>query len=308
MHLLFAFSEYGGNTHVFLIIVKNTPTTVTSYWPSKHGLRVGHLNICHLSNKITEVSNILYNDNIHFHIFGFSETLTNVNIPDHYFSQPGYTTVRRDPQKPSEAGLLMYIQNDIPFKVLDFANTNIESLWIEVRTSCKSSSSIVIGFLYRHPKCTSKWFDDFCELMDSVWLLGKEILLLGDFNIDLLNVNHSNWQNITRSYNLSQCITRPTRITHSSRTLIDHIYSSNQSSLIEICIPCIGVSDHYATCVTWSKKNFEIPRRQHTSITFRSFKRFNLTAFLSDLNLSGYLTYLLSVIPMKLFRSGSKLT
>ena len=123
--------------------------------------------------------------------------------------------------------------------------------------------------------------------MDSVWLLGKEILLLGDFNIDPLNVNHSNWQNITRSYNLSQCITRPTRITHSSRTLIDHIYSSNPSSLIEICIPCIGVSDHYAACVTWSKKNFKIPRRQHTSITFRSFKRFNLTAFLSDLNLSG---------------------
>ena len=39
----------------FLIIAKkNTPTTVTGYWPSKHGLRVGHLNICHLSNKITE--------------------------------------------------------------------------------------------------------------------------------------------------------------------------------------------------------------------------------------------------------------
>ena len=197
---------------------------------------------------------------------------------------PQYEEIRK---KTFEAGLLMYVQIDIPFKVLDFANTNIESLWIEVYSSCKSSSSFVIGFLYRYPKCISKWFDDFCELMDSVWLLGKEILLLGDFNIDLLNVSHSNWQNITRSYNLSQCTTLPTRITHSSRTLIDHIYSSNPSSLIEICIPCICVSDQYATCVIWSKKNFKIPRRQHTSITFRPFKRFNLSAFLSDLNLSG---------------------
>ena len=123
--------------------------------------------------------------------------------------------------------------------------------------------------------------------MDSVWLIGKEILLLGDFKKDLLNVNHFNWQNITRSYNLSQCITLPTRIIHSSRTLNDHIYSSNSSSLIEICIPCIGVSDHCTTCVTWSKDNFKIPRRQHTSITFRSFKRFNHVPFLSDLNLSG---------------------
>ena len=54
------------------IIAKNTPTTVTGYWPSKHGLGVGHLNTRHLSNKITEVSNILYIDNIPFHILGFS--------------------------------------------------------------------------------------------------------------------------------------------------------------------------------------------------------------------------------------------
>ena len=82
-----------------------------------------------------------------------------------FFSQPGYTTVRRDPQKPSETDLLMYVQNDIPFKIINFANTNIESLWIEVHSFCKSSSSVVIGFLYRHPQCTSKWFDNFCELM-----------------------------------------------------------------------------------------------------------------------------------------------
>ena len=146
----------------------------------------------------------------------------------------------------------MYVQNDIPFKVLDFANTNIGSFWTEVHSSCKSSSSVVIGFLYKHPKYTSKWFEDFCKLVASVWPLGKEILLFGDINIDLLNINHSNWQNKTRSYNLSQCITLPTRITHSSRILIDHIYSFNPSLLIEICIPCTGVSD--VTCVTWSKK------------------------------------------------------
>ena len=54
-----------------------------------------------------------------------------------------------------------------------------------------------------------------------------------------------------------------------------------------MCIPCIDVSDHYAICVTWSKEIFKLRRRQHTSITFLSFKKFNLTAFLSDLNLLG---------------------
>ena len=73
---------------------------------------------------------------------------------------------------------------------------------------------LLLVILYRHPKCTSKWFDNFYELMDSVWLSGKEILLLGEFNIDLLNVNHYNWQNIIRSYNLSQCITLLNRNLH----------------------------------------------------------------------------------------------
>ena len=99
------------------------------------------------------------------------------------------------------------------------------------------------------------------ELKESVRFLGKHILLLEDFNNDLLNVNQSDWQNITRNNDLSQCITLPTRITSSSRTKLEHIYSSNPSSLTEIYLPCIDVSDHHTTFVTWSKKNFKIPRQ-----------------------------------------------
>ena len=54
-----------------------------------------------------------------------------------------------------------------------------------------------------------------------------------------------------------------------------------------MCKVCIGVSDHYASCVTWSKKNIRISRQQHAPVTFRSFKRFNLIAFRSELNLLG---------------------
>ena len=43
----------------------------------------------------------------------------------------------------------MYVQNDIPFKVLDFANTNIESLSIEVHSSCKNlpQHSLLVVFI-----------------------------------------------------------------------------------------------------------------------------------------------------------------
>ena len=132
-------------------------------------------------------------------------------------------------------------------------------------------------------------------MMDVIWLLGNEILLLGDFNIDLQKT-HPRWHSLINSYNLTQCISPPTRLkpNSNSSTLLDHIYTSNIKSLKEICVPVIGVSDHNAVCITWNKTGFKIPKSSHTLVHFRSFKHFELHYFQSDLysshlkNVYGY--------------------
>ena len=73
------------------------------------------------------------------------------------------------------------------------------SLWNEVHSFYKSSSSVVTGFNYRH----LRRFGDFCELKDSVRLSGKEALLVGDLNTESQTVDHSNRQNMTLCCNLS---------------------------------------------------------------------------------------------------------
>ena len=55
-------------------------------------------------------------------------------------------------------------------------------------------------------------------------------------------------------YHLRQVITRPTRVTANSESLIDHICVSDVNNAIEHCVPASACSDHYPVCLTWSRK------------------------------------------------------
>ena len=50
-----------------------------------------------------------------------------------------------------------------------------------------------------------------------------DILVLGDFNFDLLKP-HSSWDSTITLLGLTQLVKSPTRITQTSATLIDYIY------------------------------------------------------------------------------------
>ena len=58
----------------------------------------------------------------------------------------------------------------------------------------------------------------------------KTLIILGDFNIDLLTCNtqisHSNFLDLLGAYQILPTITLPTRISDTSSTLIDNKFSS----------------------------------------------------------------------------------
>jgi exonuclease III len=248
--------------------------------PSKEGLRIGHLNIHHAANKLTDISSLLLNQGKNFHLLGLSESWLNTNIPDQELAIPGYATIRKDPSEPKQTGLLLYVNESLTAKRLPYLeNQAVESIWIEVKL--KNCSPILMGFCYRNPSERINWMDNFTAMMDAVSLEGKEIILLGDFNIDLLKTTNQ-WTTLTNSFNLHQLIKTPTRVTATSQTLIDHIYVSNKNNVIETCVPISAISDHYPICITWSKKGAKIPKTGHKTITYRCFSKFDKNVFLSD--------------------------
>ena len=70
---------------------------------------------------------------------------------------------------------------------------------------------------------------------------------MGHFDNDLYFTNFNReWSDFTTSLGLRQLVTQPTRVTDSSSTLIDHLYSNNEENLSNVHVAELGISDHYA--------------------------------------------------------------
>ena len=251
----------------------------TTNWPQQEGLRIGHLNVNSARNKLDDISTILYNSSKPFHVFGFTESRLSDIIHEDEIAIPGFTAFRRDLHGQNTTGILVYINDSLTVKRLhDLEKYNVESVWLEIKL--KRTKPIKVGFVYKNPKEKTAWVDIFSSMMDAATLDASEILLLGDFNTNLLDRNDT-WLKRTTLYGLTQIIDKPTRL--QAKTLLDHIYVTEKRNIKEKCVPFYGCSDHLPTCITWNKKGTKIPKTNHKKRTYRSFAKFDEEKFLNDL-------------------------
>ena len=125
-------------------------------------------------------------------------------------------------------------------------------------------------------------------MMDNIQKLKTNVILLGDFNIDFLKQTPASWELTLSLFNLHQMVSRPTRITPTSSTLLDHIYTNNTLMVSDVMVVDSGISDHCPIMCTWLSKTPKQKKNSHTSIQFRSFKHFNQTLFLHDLHQADF--------------------
>ena len=124
----------------------------------------------------------------------------------------------------------------------------VESCWIEVDTGIRQKKPIVIGCIYRHPKSN---FEQFAENLDEILRnLNQDkriVYILGDTNIDFYKFpTHNPTENFLDMLfsNMTPVITKPTRITEHSKTLIDHIYTNAPTMHLSSGIALFDISDH----------------------------------------------------------------
>lgn len=167
-----------------------------------------------------------------------------------------------------------------------FNGSNAEVIFIEVPSSEFNTKPIVIAEIYRPPGTS---IPDFNNCIDQCLTLINEdkklFYLLGDFNINLFNVKHhvptANFMNTMFSHLGVPLINRPTRLTSSSATLIDHIYT-NAIQLLEnkslSGVLCVNISDHlpiFHLCNSQSNVTVKIqakPRRVINTKTLNKLK------------------------------------
>ena len=113
----------------------------------------------------------------------------------------------------------------------------------------------------------------------------KEIILMGDFNINLLRYNedHNSTDFLDQIYSCSLIprITSPTRVTPRSKTLIDNIFSTDTANEVIAGNILTTLSDHLAQFLLFSIKRTKLESKANNYCF--NFKRFDPKVFLHDL-------------------------
>ena len=126
---------------------------------------------------------------------------------------------------------MLYIFNRLSYKPqIDlnmYKKKQLESTFMEIIKSKKSNT--IIDCVYKHPNMDVLDFNSFIiQLLDQTLKEQKQIFLLGDFNINLLNYNEhqptNEFLDSLISNSIISYILLPTRLTSHSKTLIDNIF------------------------------------------------------------------------------------
>ena len=151
-------------------------------------------------------------------------------------SQEGYNCLHKFCKEKRGGGLSLYVANGIDFMNrpdLEYFDSEMESLFIEAEGSnFNLSSNIIIAVIYRMPNTSLDIFNDrIASILNTITREDKLCYFLGNLNIDLLkHENHnptSGLLDIMYSYNMFPLITKPTRVTKDTATLIDHTFTNN---------------------------------------------------------------------------------
>ena len=247
------------------------------------GLHIANLNVRHFLPKMDELTLTIGTENGP-DIIGLCETFLDPSVGDSQLSINLFDLHRKDRceiQDKSGGGLLLYFRKSLNCKRRpDLEISKIETLLTEVTLT--NTKPFLICTLYRPPSAASEWIDLLEEELSVAQTTGLEMIIMGDLNIDFQACSNNKWLNLVQLFDLTQLVTKPTRITQYSSTLLDHVNTTNPENISECYVPSYSISDHFPVCFS-RKTNCKISKNEHITTTYRSFKNFNETHFLQDL-------------------------
>ena len=242
-----------------------------------------------LKNKIhydTLFQSILDKNNFAFDFLTFTETWLNEDL-ENLVNFDGYTKITKNKTRIKEGGgLAIFVKDTIKHKIRndiavpsEFAEY-FDCLFIQLD---RKPNDIVIGLIYRSPSHnTLKNLNKFiCEIVDKVNREKCKLIIAGDFNINLLQANsHSEtgrFLDSLISVNLIPKITLPTRKSHSSATLIDHIYTDIEKDDCLAGTLKTDISDHFSNFLFFKSTRTSKIKQKH--ITYRCINDTTINAF-----------------------------
>ena len=253
-------------------------------------IAVLQLNIRGLYGKIDKLKTLL-NDSFtgkQPDILLLCETWMSANSPD--VRLPNYNKVECRRLHKKGGGVCIFVNDRLTYRPrpdLQKDNVNFEHCVAEIKLR---KHNLLVGSVYHAPNCNQQDFltaykQFVCGLKE---VPNSKVILGMDHNLDLLKSHlHNNTQefiNINYDSDLFPVITKPTRITHTSATLMDNIFlDSLLTGNITNRILIDDISDHLPTVTILENINHSVKKK--VKITSRDTRLKQLKSLEKDLTI-----------------------
>ena len=252
---------------------------------SKNDFSLSHINIRSLKAQIETLRTHMFNTTDA--VLGISESWLHEGIPDHFVNLDSYNLIRHDRAWGDEiiktgGGVAVYIRDDLSYSSTNYQHLNVSSndieiQWVEIIRNGKKN--IVVANVYRPPDGDKAAFiEQFNNLVTRAHLRRKDLMIMGDFNFDYLNMTKVSTRLMKICLNilgLRQIIDKPTRSNDISSTCIDWVVT-NTSKLFESFLRKWNLSDHLMVGITLIDHYFV---NEKVSFEGRTYKRYNADLF-----------------------------
>ena len=236
---------------------------------------IGHLNINSIPNKFDGIMDMVRPN---LDIFLISETKIDNTFPNAQFVCSGYSNPhRRDRCVGGGGGLLMYVNENIPSRILRIHESpdDIEILSVEI--NLKKQKWCILG-IYRPPSMQKQYFiDHLSRVLECYSRKYDNIIILGDFNMEPSEDHMVNLFNSFNLYNLVKeytCFKGPPKC-------YDLILTNRKHNFQNTLAVTTGFSDFHKLTITVLKTEFS--KGDPIYINYRDYKNYNSLHFTNEL-------------------------
>ena len=262
--------------------------------PHSDDLTIVQLNIRGIGSKVSRLKYMIDHsfENCEPDIILLSETWLTEQSPT--ISLPGYVFVHKPRKIKKGGGVGILIKQNIRYHTIEgvkFASTVYESLIVLLELL--NGDKIVVGSIYRPPNTDALSYNtEYGNMLCSLKKQNAKSIILGmDHNMDLLHCDKhqktEDFVQINLDHLMFPTITRPTRITKNTATLIDNIIiTQNCCSSYESNVLIDDISDHLpSVCIL---KNAKVSRKKLITIKSRDTRKRNMDALKKSLNCTDW--------------------
>ena len=248
-------------------------------------LSVFHINIRSLNKHGDELAIYLESINRRFDIICLSETwITELPVVDDVFpSYYGFHSIRNTR---NGGGCAIYVNKNFKSSIITDFTVNepfIETIFVKISLHTKN---LIVGCCYRPPNSQVVEFQNFIEAkVSSITSEPGDLIFCGDFNLDMLKINDDansqSFYHAMNTYSLIPIISKPSRITDTSFTLIDNFFVSKLDSFTSGMF-CVDITDHYPIFLIY-KNYFALSEDLPDKLTYRIINDYTLNELYNGL-------------------------